>query len=97
MKVKILDALKAIHNDTEKSLGEIKIPFYEIPLSAVLERLGYPAGTIVPEFYDALQKLEEEGLIYDESHSNGGFGRIIGTDGDISHSHGVRVRLAHVN
>ncbi|EKN5129273.1 hypothetical protein [Yersinia enterocolitica] len=97
MKNEILDALKNIHNDSEMLSGGIKIPYYEIPLSAVLQKLGFSSDTIVPKFYDALQELKEDGFIYDASSANGGFGRIIGVDGDVSYSTGAKIRLAHVN
>ncbi|HHG9066562.1 TPA: hypothetical protein ACPYW1_004230 [Citrobacter freundii] len=93
MEKKILEALNKIHKDNEVSDGS-KMPFFEISISDLLVQLKLDNTTYHPEIYNSLESLVDKGLIYDNSVSNGGFGRTIGTDNEMSFSVGSTITLA---
>ncbi|CAM3520634.1 hypothetical protein [Enterobacter cloacae] len=94
MENEILEALKKIHDNHEKTAGS-RLPYFDISLDKLLFQLGLDESAYHENLYAALESLEEQGLIYDQSTSNGGFGRMIGTDDEISHSIATKIRLAH--
>lgn len=94
MEKEILQALKKIHRNHEKATGS-SIAYFDISLDKLLFQLGLEESAYHADIYTALESLEEQGLIYDQSTCNGGFGRVIGTDDEISHSLATKIRLAH--
>ncbi|KNA28239.1 hypothetical protein ACO03_04430 [Pantoea ananatis] len=94
MKDRIYQALRSMHKNFENQ-AQSRIPYFGIPLSSVIKEMGLSAEDVSEDFYEALEDLQAEGLIYDESTSNGGFGKYIGADGSTSRSHGAKIRLAH--
>ncbi|WP_288656620.1 hypothetical protein [Pantoea sp. UBA6567] len=93
MKEKIYTALKSLHKAYEDEAQQ-KLPKFGVPLGSILEEMGMPSDEVSHEIYQALEDLRDEGLIWDESTSNGGFGRVIGAGGDIAYSTGARIKLA---
>ncbi|CAI1503365.1 Uncharacterised protein [Serratia quinivorans] len=95
MERRILKALEDIQKDVESQTGAGKLSNLEITLSQVLRKMGIDTtGQIPYPFYSALEKLENQGLIYDFSYTNAGFGRTRGTDGEIGYSIGTKISLA---
>ncbi|TGX94261.1 hypothetical protein [Pantoea agglomerans] len=94
MKDRIYDALRSLHKGYETQ-AQASIPYFGLPISVVVKEMGMSSEDIGPSFYDALEELQAEGLIWDESTSNGAFGKYIGGDGSVSYSLGAKIRLAH--
>jgi len=94
VKDRIYDALRNLHKSYEMQ-AQASIPYFGLPLSSVVKAMGLRSEDIGPSFYEALEELQAEGLIWDESTSNGGFGKYIGGDGSVSYSLGAKIRLAH--
>ena len=92
MEQRILQALRNIHSKYEQQ-SELKIPYLPVSLRSILEEMGLEPAGIYKGFYEALESLDASGYISDLSTSNGGFGRNIGTDGDIAYSNGAKVIL----
>ncbi|WP_338561797.1 hypothetical protein [Erwinia sp. E_sp_B04_7] len=93
MKDAILSALQNIHNSFEQQ-SQSNLPTFGITLSRVMREMGLNPDIFYQDFYDALESLQDEGLIWDESSSNGGFGQYIGGQGEVSRSVGAKIRLA---
>ena len=69
MKNEIYSALQRIHQNYE-SQAQASLPTFGMPLGSVLKEMGLPSNQVTLEFYQALEELEAEGLIWDESTSN---------------------------
>ena len=93
MKDAIYSALQKVHQSYEAQ-AQSKLPTFGMPISSVLKEMGIASSELSLEFYQALEELEAEGFIWDESTSNGGFGRVIGAQGDVGYSLGAKIRLA---